>query len=160
MSDHTQTYDATSLPAEGSEEYRAFTQALIAEFRASGGQVGGPLTGLPLLLLTTTGARTGLPRTNPITYLTDSGRLIFTAAKEGDATRHPDWFYNLRANPNVTVELGTETFPARTTILEGAERQRLFDQIAANVPPEIASYLQKTRIEIPVIALLRGDETG
>jgi deazaflavin-dependent oxidoreductase (nitroreductase family) len=155
MSDHEQTYDVSSLPAEGTEEYRVFTQELIAEFRANGGQVGGPLAGLPLLLLTTTGARSGKLRTNPITYMTDNDRIVFTAAKEGDATRHPDWFYNLRANPDVTVELGTETFTARATILEGSERQRLFDQISATVPPEFESYLRKTHIEVPVIALDR-----
>jgi deazaflavin-dependent oxidoreductase (nitroreductase family) len=160
MSDQEQTLDATSLPEEGSEEYRAFTQGVIAEFRANGGQVGGPLADLPLLLLTTTGVRSGQPRTNPITYTIDNGRIVFTAAKSGDATRHPDWFYNLRANPNVTVELGTETFPARATVLAGTERRRLFDQIAANVPPEFAPYLHKTRIEIPVIALDRGDVPG
>jgi deazaflavin-dependent oxidoreductase (nitroreductase family) len=157
MLDHAQTADATSLPAEGTAEYRAFTEEVIAEFRANGGRVGGPLAGLPLLLLTTTGARSGLPRTNPIAYFSDNGRLVVTAAKTGDATRHPDWFHNLRANPDIIVELGSETFSARATILEGAERQRLFDQIAADIPPEFASYLHKTHIEIPVIALERGN---
>jgi deazaflavin-dependent oxidoreductase (nitroreductase family) len=148
-----QTYSVETLPAEGTEEYKALIQAIIVEFRANGGRVGGPLAGLPLVLLTTTGARTGRPRTNPVTYIVDDDRLVFTAAKEGDATRHPDWYFNLRANPDVTVELGTETFPARATVLEGAERQRLFDHIAAQVPPEFAGYLHKTRLEIPVIAL-------
>jgi deazaflavin-dependent oxidoreductase (nitroreductase family) len=157
MSDHEQTHDVAALPAEGTEEYRAFSQALIAEFRANGGQVGGPLAGLPLLLLTTTGARSGKLRTNLITYMTDKGRLVFTAAKEGDAIRHPDWFYNLRANPDVTVEVGTGSFRARANILEGAERQRLFDAISAAVPPEFESYLKKTHIEVPVIALERLD---
>jgi deazaflavin-dependent oxidoreductase (nitroreductase family) len=155
MSDHEQTHEVSSLPAEGTEEYRALTQALIAEYRANGGRLNGPLAGIPLLLLTTTGARTGLPRTNPITYTTDNGRLVFTAAREGDATRHPDWFYNLRAQPNVTVELGTETFSAHATVLEGAERQRLFAQIASQIPPEFAGFLQKTHLQIPVIALDR-----
>jgi deazaflavin-dependent oxidoreductase (nitroreductase family) len=155
MSDREQTYAVSSLPAEGTEEYKALIQDIIAEFRANGGQVGGPLAGVPLLLLTTTGARTGRPRTNPITYTIDNGRLVFTAAKEGDATKHPDWYYNLRANPDVTVELGTETFPARAEVLQGAERRRLFDRIAAQLPPAFAGYLHKTRLQIPVIALDR-----
>jgi deazaflavin-dependent oxidoreductase (nitroreductase family) len=155
MSDREQTYSVSSLPAEGTEEYKSLIQGIIAEFRANGGRVGGPLAGLPLLLLTTTGARTGLPRTNPVIYLVDGGRLVFTAAKEGDATKHPDWYYNLRANPDVTVELGTETFPARAVVLEGAERQRLLDRIAAHLPPEFAGYLHKTHLQIPVIALVR-----
>jgi deazaflavin-dependent oxidoreductase (nitroreductase family) len=155
MSDREQTYSVSSLPAEGTAEYKTLIQAIVAEFRANGGQVGGPLAGLPLLLLTTTGARTGLPRTNPVTYVVDNGRLVFTAAKEGDATKHPDWFYNLRANPQVTVELGTETSPARAVVLEGAERQRLFELIAAHLPPDFAGYLHKTHLQIPVIALER-----
>jgi deazaflavin-dependent oxidoreductase (nitroreductase family) len=155
VSDHELDFSVSSLPAEGTEEYRSLIQEIIAEFRANGGQVGGPLAGLPLLLLTTTGARTGRPRTNPVTYIVDDGRLVFTAAKEGDATKHPDWYHNLVANPQVTVELGSETFPARATIPEGAERQRLFDRIAADVPPEFEGYLQKTHLQIPVIALDR-----
>jgi deazaflavin-dependent oxidoreductase (nitroreductase family) len=155
MSDFEQIDDVSSLPPEGSEEYKGLIQDIIAEFRATGGQVGGILAGMPLLLLTTIGAKTGRPRTNPIVYTIDNGRFVFTAAKEGDATKHPDWFYNLRANPDVTVELGTETFPARATVLAGEERQRLFDQIAADIPPAFASYLHKTHLEIPVIALDR-----
>ncbi|MGH2535407.1 MAG: nitroreductase/quinone reductase family protein [Thermomicrobiales bacterium] len=155
MSDHTLDFTLESLPAEGTAEYKNLIQGIIAEFRANGGQVGGPLAGMPLLLLTTTGARTGLPRTNPVAYMPDNGRLVLTAAKEGDVTKHPDWFYNLRANPDVTVELGTEIFPARATILEGAERQRIFDQYAAAAPPEFNTYLHKTHLEISVIALDR-----
>jgi deazaflavin-dependent oxidoreductase (nitroreductase family) len=155
MSDRELADLVSSLPAEGTEEYRALIQEIIAEFRANGGRVGGPLAGVPLLLLTTTGARTGRPRTNPVTFIVDDDRLVFTAAKEGDATKHPDWYYNLRANPDVTVELGTETFPARATVLQGAERQRLFDHIAAHMPPEFAGYLHTTHLEIPVIALDR-----
>jgi deazaflavin-dependent oxidoreductase (nitroreductase family) len=108
-----------------------------------------------LLVLNTTGARTGQPRTNLVTYTIDKGRLVIVAAKEGDATRHPDWFNNLRANPDVTVEVGSETFPARAVVLEGEERQRIFDRIAAEIPPEFAGYLQKTHLQIPVIVLDR-----
>ena len=155
MSDRELADLVSSLPAEGTEEYRALIQEIIAEFRANGGRVGGPLAGVPLLLLTTTGARTGRPRTNPVTYIVDADRLVVAAAKEGDATKHPDWYYNLMANPDVTVELGTENFPARATVVEGAERQRLFDQYASHTPPGFAGFLHKTHLEIPVIALDR-----
>jgi deazaflavin-dependent oxidoreductase (nitroreductase family) len=148
MSDRELTYTTA-------EELKTVNEGVIAEFRANGGRVGGPLTGTPLLLLTTTGAKTGRPRTTPITYTTDNGRLVFTASREEDATRHPDWYHNILANPNVVVEMGTETFPARATVLEGSERQRLFDQIAAQVPPEFAGYLRNTHLQIPVIALDR-----
>jgi len=155
MSGQEQTYEVSALPAEGTEEYKALSRELIAEFRASGGEVGGPLAGVPLLLLTTVGARTGLPRANLVSYTTDNGRLIIIAAKEGDATRHPDWFYNLRAHAAVAVELGTESFPARAAILEGDERQRRFDQYSTYLPPAFAGYLHKTHLQIPVIALDR-----
>jgi deazaflavin-dependent oxidoreductase (nitroreductase family) len=155
MSDHEQTYDVSSLPAEGTEEYRSLARDLIAEFRANGGKVGGPLTGVPLLVLRTTGAKSGLARENLVAYTTDNVRIIVVAAKENDVPRHPDWFYNLRAHPDVTVESGTETFPARAMILEGAERRRLLDQFAAEIPPEFAVYLHKTHVETPVIALDR-----
>ena len=108
-----------------------------------------------MILLTTTGAKSGKPRTTPVAYTLDAGRLVLVAAKDRDVARHPDWFYNLRANPDVTVELGREMFPARATILTGEERQRLFDRIAAEIPADFAGYLQKTHIEVPVIAIER-----
>src|SRR4051794_16823024 len=81
MSDHEQVFDVQSLPAEGTDEYRALTRDLISEFRANGGKVGGSLADLPLLLLRTTGARSGQPRENLVTYTTDDGRFIVVAAK-------------------------------------------------------------------------------
>src|ERR671927_20150 len=107
-------------------DWNAFNRSLIAEYRATGGQVTGQFAGAPLLLLTTTGARSGQPRTTPLAYTVDGDRLVVIASK-GGAPTHPDWYHNLRAQPEVTVELGTETFPARATIPQGAERQRLFD---------------------------------
>jgi deazaflavin-dependent oxidoreductase (nitroreductase family) len=155
VSDQGQVSSEAEFPAEGTEEYKALNREWIAEFRGNGGQLGGPFAGVPLLVLNTTGSRTRQPRANLVTYTIDGGRLVIVAAKEGDATKHPDWFYNLRANPEVTVELGTERFAARAVVLEGAERQRMFDRIVAEIPPEFAGYLEKTHLEIPVIVLDR-----
>ena len=100
---------------EKTTDYNDFNRQLIEEFRANGGKVSGMFAGAPLLLLTTTGAKSGQPRVAPLAYTTDNGRLVVIASK-GGAPTHPDWFHNVRANPEVTVEVGTETFPARATI--------------------------------------------
>ena len=104
---------------EKTTDYNAFNRQLIEEFRANGGKVGGMFAGAPLLLLTTTGAKSGQPRVAPLAYTTDNGRFVVIASK-GGAPTHPDWFHNVRANPEVTVEVGTETFPARATIPDGS----------------------------------------
>jgi deazaflavin-dependent oxidoreductase (nitroreductase family) len=140
---------------EKTTDYNAFNRQLIEEFRANGGKVGGMFAGAPLLLLTTTGARSGQPRVAPLAYTSDNGRLVVIASK-GGAPTHPDWFHNLRANPEVTVEVGKETFPARATIPEGAERQRLFEQMAAQMP-NFAEYQRNTTRKLPVIVLERAD---
>jgi deazaflavin-dependent oxidoreductase (nitroreductase family) len=103
--------------------YNEFNRNLIEEFRARDGKVGGIFEGLPLLLLTTTGAKSGEPRIAPLVYGVDGERLIIVASKGGSPT-NPDWFHNIVADPKVTVDLGTETFPARATVVEGPERQR------------------------------------
>src|SRR5689334_22435787 len=92
-----------------------WNQGIISEFRANGGKMtGGPFAGSPLLLLTTTGARTGRKLTSPLLYNTDGDRILVFASK-GGAPTHPDWYHNLLANPEVTVELGTEKFQAKAT---------------------------------------------
>ncbi len=139
---------------EESTDYNDFNRKLIEEYRANGGKVSGMFAGSPLLLLTTTGARSGQPRVAPLVYTTDNGRLVVMASK-GGAPTHPDWYHNLRANPDVTVEVGTETFPARATIPEGVERKRLFDQMAAQMPG-FAEYQRNTTRQIPVIVLERA----
>ncbi len=139
---------------EKTTDYNEFNRKLIEEFRANGGKVSGMFAGAPLLLLTTTGARSGQPRVAPLLYSTDNGRLVVIASK-GGAPTHPDWLHNLRANPDVTVEVGTETFPARATIPAGAERQRLFDQMAAQMP-NFAEYQRNTTRRLPVIVLERA----
>jgi deazaflavin-dependent oxidoreductase (nitroreductase family) len=139
---------------EKSTDYNEFNRQLIEEYRANGGKVTGMFAGAPLLLLTTSGARSGQPRVAPLVYTTDNGRWIVIASK-GGAPTHPDWYYNLRANPEVTVEVGTESFPARATITTGAERQRLFDQMAARMP-NFAEYQRNTVRQLPVIVLERA----
>ncbi len=138
---------------EESLDYNAFNRQLIEEYRANGGEVGGMFAGAPLLLLTTTGARSGQPRVAPLAYTTDNIRWVVIASK-GGAPTNPDWFHNLRANPEVSVEVGTETFAARATFPEGAERQRLFDQMAAQMP-NFAEYQRNTTRQIPVVVLER-----
>jgi len=140
---------------EETMDYNAFNRQLIEEFRANGGKVGGMFAGAPLLLLTTTGAKSGQQRVAPLAYTTDNGRLVVIASK-GGAPTHPDWFHNLRANPEASVEVGAETYPVRATIPEGAERQRLFDQMAGQMP-NFAEYQRNTTRKIPVVVLERAD---
>jgi deazaflavin-dependent oxidoreductase (nitroreductase family) len=132
-----------------------FNQAIIAEFRANGGRVGGRFADRQMLLLTTTGARSGLPRTSPLVYTTDGERMVIIASK-GGAPTNPDWYHNLLANPRVTVERGVERFTAHATVAEGAERDRLFDQMAAGLPG-FAEYQRNTARRIPVVVLERID---
>jgi len=129
-----------------------FNQHVIDEFRANQGRVGGPFEGGRLILLTTTGARTGAPHTNPVGYLPDGGERILIIASAGGAPRHPDWFHNLLADPRVTVEDGTFTYQAEATILPGEERDRVFAR-AAEANPGWADYQAKTTRVIPVVAL-------
>lgn len=128
-----------------------FNQQVIMEFRASNGQVGGPFEGTRLLLLTTTGARSGARHTTPVGYLPDGDRILVIASAAG-APSHPDWFHNLVAHPQVTVEDGTFTYDAQAVVLEGAERDRVFAR-AAEFEPGWAAYQARTTRLIPVVAL-------
>jgi deazaflavin-dependent oxidoreductase (nitroreductase family) len=131
----------------------AFNRDLVNEYRANGGTVTGPFAGRPLLLLTTTGARSGEQRTTPLVYTTDGERLVIIASK-GGAPSHPAWYHNLTANPEATVELGTERFQVRAEVAQGEERDRLFEAQAAQMP-NFAEYQQKTSRRIPVVTLQR-----
>ncbi|WP_330252392.1 nitroreductase family deazaflavin-dependent oxidoreductase [Nocardia sp. NBC_00565] len=125
---------------------------IIEEFRANKGKVGGPFEGKDLLLLTTTGAKSGLPRTNPAAYIRDGDRLVIIASKAG-APENPDWYHNLLAHPKVSLEIGTETVAATATaITEGPERDRLYAAMVA-VMPGFADYETKTSRVIPVVSL-------
>jgi deazaflavin-dependent oxidoreductase (nitroreductase family) len=131
-----------------------FNQKLIAEFRANGGKVGGEFAGRPLLLLTTIGAKSGQPRISPLAYVTDGDRIVIIASK-GGAPTNPDWYYNLLANPTVTVELGTERFQAQATVVtDSQEHDRLYAKMVERLPG-FAEYQQKTSRIIPVITLER-----
>jgi len=130
-----------------------FNQSLIEEFRTNDGKLSGNFEGSPLLLLTTTGAKTGRTHTTPIVYLRD-GEQVFVFASKGGAPTHPAWYHNLVANPEVTVELPGDRFGARAVVLEGAERDRVFDRQKV-LMPNFAEYESKTTRLIPVIALER-----
>jgi deazaflavin-dependent oxidoreductase (nitroreductase family) len=132
-----------------------FNQRTIAEFRANSGRVGGNFAGAPLLLLRTVGARSGRPRINPVMYLADGDRYLVFASKAG-SDRNPDWYWNLRANPEVTIEVGEETIAVHATELTGAERDEKY-RVQAERYPGFADYQQKTSRTIPVIALTRRD---
>ena len=132
---------------------RDWNRSTIEEFRANGGKVGGMWEGKPLLLLTTTGAKSGQRRTNPVMYLRDGDRLLIFASK-GGAPTNPDWFHNLLAHPHVTVEVGPEAYEATATILSGEERDRLYAR-QAQLFPQFADYQARTTRKIPVIALER-----
>ena len=128
-------------------------ERVVAEFRARGGTVGGYHASMQLLLLTTTGARTGQRRAVPLTYLPDGDRYIVTAGNAG-SDRHPAWYYNLAAHPDVTVEVGTEAFKAVAVVADEAERGVLYELFAAAYPQADGYQAQTTR-QIPVVILRR-----
>ncbi|MDR8410021.1 nitroreductase family deazaflavin-dependent oxidoreductase [Nonomuraea sp. 3-1Str] len=128
-----------------------FNQQVIEEFRANGGKVGGMFEGGNLVLLTTTGRKSGKQVTSPVMYLKDGERIVVVASYAG-ADHHPAWYLNLEANPSVTVEIGTETYQARAEIVEGDERDRLYARMV-EVAPGFAEYQAKTERRIPVVAL-------
>jgi deazaflavin-dependent oxidoreductase (nitroreductase family) len=136
-------------------DYNAGNRPVIEEFRANGGKVGRPYAGVPLLLLTTTGAKSGTQRINPLAYNTDRERLVVLASKAGAPT-HPDWYHNLVAHPDVSVEVGNESFEARATVVEGAERDELYAKRVA-VMPIFAEYQAKITRTIPVVVLTRKE---
>jgi deazaflavin-dependent oxidoreductase (nitroreductase family) len=126
--------------------------AIIAEFRANGGKVGGPFEGADLLLLTTTGAKSGVARTSPLGYLRDGDRLLLAASAAG-APKNPDWFHNVRTHPEVTVELGNDMFQAVASVPVGAERDVLWDKVTAALPG-YGEYQKRTDRVIPVVVLM------
>jgi deazaflavin-dependent oxidoreductase (nitroreductase family) len=136
-------------------DYKAWNRQIIEEFHANEGKVGGPYEGAPLLLLTTTGAKSGKQRINPLAYTTDGEHLVIIASKAGAPT-NPDWYHNIVAHPDVTVEVGTETFEARATVVEGAERDELYANRVA-IMPNFAEYQAKTTRKIPVVVLTRKE---
>ena len=134
-------------------EMHDWNRQAIEQFRANEGKVGGFWEGKPLLLITTTGAKSGHRRTTPIMYLRDGDRLLVFASKNGAPT-HPAWYHNLVAHPQVTVEVGPETYEAKATVLKGEERDRLYAR-QAELYPQFGEYQVRTTRKIPVIALER-----
>jgi deazaflavin-dependent oxidoreductase (nitroreductase family) len=130
-----------------------FNRSVIDEFRSNDGKLSGPMEGAPLLLLTTTGAKSGRKHTTPVAYLRDGDRIVVFGSKAGAPT-HPAWYHNLIANPTVTVELPGEQFEARAVVTDGEERERLFAR-QKSAMPGFADYERKTTRVIPVIALER-----
>ncbi len=130
-----------------------WNKMIIEEFRANGGKVGGQFAGRTLLLLHTIGAKSQQPRINPVAYVKDGDRLAIIASK-GGAPTNPDWYYNLIAHPEVTVEVGTEQLQVHATVAAEPDRTRLYQQMVAMMPG-FAEYEQKTTRKIPVIILTR-----
>ena len=130
---------------------------MIEEYRRTGGNVAGPFAGAPLLLLTTTGARSGLAHATPVMYLPDGDRLIIFATYAGAPT-NPAWYHDLLAHPQATVEVGNESYEVTAHVVTGEERDRLYARQAA-LFPTFAAYEARTTRKIPVIALQRTDST-
>ena len=131
------------------EEVIAGNRTVIEGFRVSGGVVAE--LGFPILLLTTTGARTGRRVTTPLGFARDDG-CVFVVASNGGAPSHPAWFHNLRANPNVTVEIGTRVYETSAVVALGNERNRLYAAMAAE-QPSLRAHARRTNREFPVVVL-------
>jgi deazaflavin-dependent oxidoreductase (nitroreductase family) len=150
------TTGAASIDVVTSREVALPSRAqerVVAEFRARGGKVGGYHASMQLLLLTTTGARTGQRRAVPLTYIPDGDRCIVTAGNAGSDS-HPAWYYNLLASSDVTVEMESEAFEAVAIIAEEAERAALYERFAAAYP-QLADYQAQTSRQIPLVILTR-----
>ncbi|WP_193609596.1 nitroreductase family deazaflavin-dependent oxidoreductase [Nocardioides lijunqiniae] len=129
-----------------------FNDQVIAEFRANHGQVGGPFEGAPLLLLHSTGARSGQERVSPMMYLSEGERYVVFASKAG-ADDNPDWYHNLKAHPDARIEVGDDEVAVRAVEVTGVERDRLYAQ-QAELFPGFKEYEAKTSRVIPVVALV------
>lgn len=136
------------------DSFQDFNKKLIADLRANKGKpTSGPFVGRPVLILSTTGAKSGAARSTPLVYGRDGERYIIIASM-GGAPTNPSWFHNLVANPIVTVEVEGEAFKARATVAPEPERRRLYDKQAAK-NPGFAEYEKKTTRTIPVVTLER-----
>lgn len=130
-----------------------FNQAIIDEFRANDGVVGGPFEGATLLLLHTTGARSGRPRVSPLAYLTIDGKMIIIGSYAG-APKDPAWVHNLRAHPRARIEVGTDTYDVAVRELPAGERDATYPQVT-EMAPAFAEYQAKTTRVIPLFELTR-----
>jgi len=137
-----------------SDSRHDFNTSIIDEFRANGGVVGGPFEGRHMLLLHTTGVKSGAARTTPLVYLPSGDDRWVVFASFGGAPKNPAWFTNLVADPDVTIEVGTTTFPVRARVAEGEEREALWSAQKAEIPA-FADYETRTDRQIPVVVLER-----
>lgn len=135
-------------------DFDAMNNPVIEEFRATGGSAGGIFEGKPLVLVHHFGAKSGTERIAPLVALLEDDR-VYVFASKGGADTHPDWYRNLVAHPEITVELGTETYAATARVLEGAERDDVYARQVA-VEPQFGEYQRKTERVIPVIELVRA----
>ena len=126
-------------------------RGVIAEFRANGGKVGGPYASVDVLLLHSTGARSGRERVNPLAYIRDGGDLLVVGSRAGDS-RHPDWFWNLRAHPRTVAEVGSETVAVVASEVTGADYARLWAAVTEALPTML-TYQQQTTRRLPIIRL-------
>ena len=131
-----------------------WNRGIIEEFRANAGKVGGYFKNSTLLLLHTTGAKSGLEHVNPVTYVMDGDRYVVIASKAG-ADSNPDWYYNLLAHPEATVEVGLEQFPVTASVTSEPERTRLYEKMEST-NPSFTEYKHKTSRIIPVFTLTRS----
>ncbi|MEV6558671.1 nitroreductase family deazaflavin-dependent oxidoreductase [Nocardia sp. NPDC051756] len=134
-------------------EPKSFNEQVIDEFRANAGKVGGMFEGAAMVLITTTGAKSGRRITSPLVYLPDGDRIVLIASN-GGADKHPSWYYNLRANPDLTVEIGTERYEAKAEVVTGAERDALYARMV-EIMPGFGEYQEKTSRVIPVFVVHR-----
>ena len=132
-------------------DFEEINRRVTAEFHANGGRIGGALEGTDILILTTTGAKSGQTRWNPLAYTRDGNRYIIVASK-GGAEGNPDWYYNLLRYPSVSIEVGTENVLVDASVASGAERDRLFAQHAERMP-RFRDYERSTTRKIPVVIL-------
>jgi deazaflavin-dependent oxidoreductase (nitroreductase family) len=140
----------TADPMDSAEMNRK----VIEEFRANGGQAGGMFAGKPLVLVHHVGARSGIERVTPLVPLVENGRLFIFASK-GGADTNPDWYHNLKATPDTTVELGIEIFPVVVRELAGSERDEVYARQVAE-QPQFGDYERATDRVIPVLELQRS----
>jgi deazaflavin-dependent oxidoreductase (nitroreductase family) len=136
------------------EEMKAWNEQIKAEFRANAGVVGGPFEGKPMLILHTTGRKTGNEVETPLVYLPDGDRVVVFASA-GGSHEHPAWYLNLKAQPAVTVELGTETVAMTATELDRGERDAAYARQVAEMP-QFADYQEGNPRVIPAVALTRA----
>ncbi|MDT5208157.1 MAG: hypothetical protein QOF67_572 [Mycobacterium sp.] len=142
----------TEIP--DAETMKAFNKSIVEEFRGNGGVVGGPFEGATLLLLTTTGAKSGQPRLAPLAYLTIDGTIYIIGSKAGLDT-NPDWVHNLRANPQAHIEVGTDSYDVTARELPPEERAQEWPKVVA-LAPGFGDYQSKTTRIIPLFELQRA----